>query len=274
VLVLGLVVLMVNLGMWQLRRLDDRRSEIDLLQARQRAPVADVREVVPADADPDGDQIEAVEYQSVTATGVYDVERGVLVVNRSYEGTPGAWVLTPLQLADGTAVAVNRGFVGFTRSGELNPPDPPEGRVTVRGLVYPSEERGRFGPTDPPDGELTQLARADVGRLAQQVPYDLLPAYVQLESSTPPERVADPVDAAETPALVALGAPDLHEGPHFSYAMQWFIFGAIAAIGYPILLRRVAVQEAKDRRVAALDGPGGDADELDGELEELLRSEQ
>jgi surfeit locus 1 family protein len=271
VIVLALVVLMVNLGMWQLRRLEDRRSHIDLLQDRQRVPVADVRDVVPADAAVDSPEIEAVEYRSVTAVGVYDAEGGVLVANRSYEGTPGAWVLTPLELGDGTAVAVNRGFIGFSRTGDLVVPAPPSGQVTVHGLVYASEERGRFGPADPPDGELDQLARADIARLEQQLPYDLLPAYVQLEQSTPPEEAANPTAVSEVPPLITLGAPDLHEGPHLSYAVQWFIFALIALVGYPILLRRMAVQEARERRAAALDEPGGEPDDIDRELEDLLR---
>jgi surfeit locus 1 family protein len=275
VIVAALVVLMVNLGLWQLRRLDDRQDEIELLQARQRAPVADVREVVPADADPVGEELEAVEYRSVTATGEYDLENGVLVANRSLDGTPGAWVFTPLVLEDGTGVAVNRGFIGFTRGGDLVVPEAPEAPVTAHGLVYASEERGAFGPADPPDGQLDQLARADVARLAQQLPYDLLPAYIQLEASDPAEPGLSPPPESEVPPLVPLGAPALDEGPHLSYAVQWFIFSTIALVGYPILLRRVAQQEARERRAPPLDGGDGSGnDELDRELEELLRSEQ
>jgi surfeit locus 1 family protein len=274
VLVAALILTMVNLGMWQLRRLDERQAHLDLLRARQEAPVAEVRDVVPLDAEVGDEAVRAVEYRSVTATGEYDPSGGVLVVNRTYEGTPGAWVVTPLVLGDGTAVAVNRGFVGFTREGELVAPDPPEGEVSVSGLVFRSEVRGRFGPTDPGDGVLDTMARVDLDRLDEQVPYDLLPAYVQLLSSVPPEPGANPTAMLETPPLVALGAPDLAGGPHLSYAVQWFIFSAIALIGYPVLLRRVAADEAKRLRIEAMDRPPAEPDEIDRELEDLLRSEQ
>ena len=272
--VLALLVLMVNLGLWQLRRLDERQDEIALLQARQRAPVADVRGVVPTDAEADGPEIEAVEFRSVTATGEYDTDETVLVANRSLDGVPGAWVLTPLRLDDGSVVAVNRGFIGYSESGDLEAPDPPGGDVTVHGLVRASEERGVFGPTDPDEGHLDQLARADIARYDAQLPYDLLPAYVQLERSTPPEPGANPTAVSELPALVALGPPELDEGPHLSYAIQWFIFGLIAFVGYPLLLRRVAQQEGREERAAALDQAPPEPDDLDRELEDLLRSEQ
>jgi len=130
---------------------------------------------------------------------------------------------------------VNRGFVGFDRQGAIAPPPAPDGRVTVEGLVFPSQERGRIGPRDP-DGDLPVLARVDLDRFAAQVDLDLLPAYVQLVASDPTEVPAD----GGAPGLVALGPPEPDEGPHLAYAVQWFIFTAIAGGGYGLLLRKVA----------------------------------
>ena len=109
----------------------------------------------------------------------------------------------------------------------------------MTGLVFPSQRRGGIGPTDPAEGRLEVLARADVGRLAAQVDYALLPAYVQLVGSDPPE----PDAAGDRPVLVALGPPAPSEGPHLAYAVQWFTFTAIASGGYLLLLRRVARDE-------------------------------
>jgi cytochrome oxidase assembly protein ShyY1 len=144
--------------------------------------------------------------------------------------------LTPLLLGDGTAVVVNRGFIGFDRSGSIVPPPPPSGTVHVEGLVLESERRGSFGPTDPAAGRLAVLARVDLDRYAAQLDYPVLPAYVQLVTSDPDE----PAAAEAAPALVALGAPVPDEGPHLAYAVQWFIFSTIAAGGYVLLLRKVA----------------------------------
>jgi len=249
VAVVVLVVVMVMLGLWQLRRLDEKRDYKALVEARQEEPVAAVGEVVPAGVAVDAPGVDAVLYRTVTATGVYEDDDTVVVENRTYNGAAGGWVLTPLRLDGGTAVVVNRGFVGFDREGAIVPPPAPAGEVTVEGLVFPSQQRGRFGPTDPVEGDLGVLARVDLDRFAAQVDYDVLPAYIQLVASEPPEGA--PADGA--PALVPLGAPIPEEGPHLSYAVQWFIFSTIAAGGYVLLLRRVARDQATEAAGAAAD---------------------
>ncbi len=200
-----------------------------------------------------------------TAKGTYEAADTVTVANRTLDGAPGGWVLTPLRLADGSAVVVNRGFLGFDRDGDLVPPDPPTGTVEVTGLAQTSQTRGRFGPTDPTGEKLETLARADLDRYQAQLDYEILPVYLQLESSEPAEAEA----AAGEPALVPLEPPELDEGPHLSYAVQWFIFSAIALVGYPLILRKVARQEAAAQRA---DEPG-ERDDIDRELEELIRSQ-
>jgi cytochrome oxidase assembly protein ShyY1 len=81
------------------------------------------------------------------------------------------------------------------------------------------------------------MARVDVARLQQQVPYALYPAYVQLTSSQP---------AQPGPEPEVLPEPVLDEGPHLSYAVQWFIFSLIAIVGYPLILRRSARNRDQD----------------------------
>jgi cytochrome oxidase assembly protein ShyY1 len=172
-------------------------------------------------------------------------------------------VLTPLLLDDGTAVVVNRGFLGFDRAGAIVAPGAPSGPVTVEGLLFPSQTRGRFGPTDPSEGSLDVLARVDLDRFEQQLEVDLLPAYVQAVTTTPPEAPAGE-DAAQ---LVALGPPTPDLGPHLSYAAQWAIFTAIAAGGYVLLLRKVARERAREAAAVVADRA------LDDELADLLRAE-
>ena len=92
------------------------------------------------------------------------------------------------------------------------------------------------------------LARVDLERVAEQVDYDVLPAYVQLVSSTPGE-----VNPDGAPELVPLGRPELSEGPHLGYAVQWFTFTTIAVVGYALLLRRVARDEAREEAGRAAD---------------------
>lgn len=248
VLVVALVVLLVNLGLWQLRRLDERRAENARVAAALAQPVADVAELAPV-AGPAGpadgaDAGQPVEWRRARATGTYALEEQVLVRSRSLDGRPGSWAVTPLVLDDGTAVAVNRGWVPIGEDGPDGPPPaasaPPEGRVTVTGVLRATEERGRFGPIDPEDGRLATLARLDVGRLDQQVAADLYPVALQLQSSDPPP-------PGDLPVPVPL--PDVDdEGPHLSYAVQWFTFATIAGGGYLLILRRQLDEARKGSR--------------------------
>ncbi len=187
VAVVLLVASMVVLGFWQLRRLDDKQAYKALVEARQEQAAAEVMNVVPAGAGVRDNAVDRVLYRNVIATGVYDDAETVVVENRTLNSAAGAWVLTPLRLDDGPAVVVNRGFVGFDRDGAIVPPAAPEGQVTVKGLVFPSQQRGRIGPRDPADGQLSVLARVDLERFAGQLGYDVLPAYVQLVDSDPPK---------------------------------------------------------------------------------------
>lgn len=255
-----MVVVMVNLGFWQLRRLDEKRDLNARVDARQAQPVEPVAEIVDPGAAVDDPEVVRAEHRTASARGTY-LPDSVVVVNRSYNGAAGGWVLTPLDLGDGTAVVVNRGFIGFDRSGDLVAPDPPRGTVEVTGLVRLTQRRGSIGPTDPAEGVLSQLARADLERYQRQVEVDLLPVYLQLVTSDPAE-----VTAGDGPVLVPLDPPEPGEGPHLGYALQWFTFSTIAVVGYPLILRRVAQQEARERRRAEAAGGPGDADRTPDEL--------
>jgi cytochrome oxidase assembly protein ShyY1 len=200
-----------------------------------------VADLVPVGA-ADG-AVDDVLHRRAVAEGRYLADQTVVVENRTFNGAPGAWVLTPLELAPGEAVLVNRGFIGFDREGELVAPPPPPGVVRVEGLLQPGQQRGSFGARDPEEGTLAVVARVDLDRIDAQVPEQLLPAYLQRVTSSPDE----PAAAEARPQLVPLEPPDVGEGPHLAYAVQWGIFAAIAAGGYLLLLRRVAKDQAKEQ---------------------------
>ena len=227
-----IVFAMVNLGFWQLRRLSEKRDLNDLLDARASLVVEPLAAVVPftPSVSTDPAAIDAVVWRTVSAVGQYRPQDEVLVRSRSLNGAPGAYVLTPLLLADGRAVAVNRGWIPASGPPVL----PPEavatrGEVFVEGLLVAGQHRGRFGPTDPADGKLLTLARADLIRLQQQIDVPLNNVVLQLTAQ-------DPLAPAPLPQM--LPRPSRDEGPHLSYAGQWFLFTIIAVVGYPLLLKR------------------------------------
>ena len=251
VLILLLVVTMVNLGFWQLRRLHEKQSHNASVERNEAVPIAPIGSVV--NPNEPTNQASALAFRRVTATGTYDTDNEVIVRARSFNERPGVWVASPLRLPDGNGVIVVRGFLPSQGTLQSVPADaePPSGPVTVEGLVQETQTRGLIGPTDP-SGRLTDIARVDVDRLQQQIPYHLYPVWLQLTSSSPAQAGSEPE---------ILPPPVLDEGPHFSYAVQWFIFSTIAVIGYPLILRR----SARNRELAA-----DDDDELDDETKTEL----
>src|SRR5215213_4845916 len=205
-----LIVLFVNLGFWQLRRLDEKRDRNARIEERSSRPVGRIDEVV--DPRAGFDDVGRLVYRRVSARGRYDPTGEVRIRSRSLDGRPGVWVVTPLRLDDGTALAVNRGFVPMS----TDVPAPPGGEVEVTGLVFATQERRGIGPRDPAEGVLGDLSRLDLSRLQKQYDADLYPVWLQLQRQDPP------VDEEADPML--LPEPKQDEGPHLSYAMQWFLF--------------------------------------------------
>jgi surfeit locus 1 family protein len=218
-LVIAAIVAMINLGFWQLRRLDERRDFNEQVSSRIDLPPEPLDEVVGATTDPD-----AVEWRSVEASGTYLPAEQFVVVNRSQGGRPGDLVATPLELDDGRILLIERGFVPL----DTDSAPAPSGEVEIVGRLRPSQERRRGQLSDPAEGELDQVQRMDIDRLAGQLPGPVVPMYVELVSSTP----------AETgPFPEPIAAPELDEGPHLSYAVQWFIFAVCVAVGWVLALR-------------------------------------
>ena len=160
------------------------------------------------------DQTGDVQWRSVSTTARYDERQQVLVRNRSYNGIPVPRADAAGVLPSGDAVIVDRGFVPLETSGDKpDVPAAPSGVVTVDGRVRGSQQRGRFGPRDPAEGTLTQVAHADLVRLQQQMPYRILPVYVELESSNPADSTAltpRPASRARRGATPQLRDPVVH----------------------------------------------------------------
>jgi surfeit locus 1 family protein len=244
-LIAALVIVMVDLGLWQLRRLHGRRDANAAIERAEHQPAVPVDTLVRP-----GDAVDAgggVAYRRVTATGTYDTANEIIIRARSFDEQPGVWVATPLRLDSGGAVIVVRGFLPTQGTPDAVPADaePPQGAVTATGLLQPSQVRGSFGPTDPAAGRLTNMARVDLARMQQQVPYPIVPAWLQLDTQAP---------AQTGPFPRTVPSPALDDGPHLAYAVQWFIFSTIAVVGYPLILRRKARDGDIDEETPDTDG--------------------
>ncbi|MFY1703910.1 SURF1 family protein [Micromonospora sp. WMMA1923] len=237
---------MVQLGNWQLDRYRDRSAINERIDASERAtpvplstvlsaPAGGVGTAGPAPASTDA-------WTRITATGRYDPENVVLVRGRTVDSRVGFEVLTPLVLADGTAVLVDRGWIppapgGATAQPEV--PAVPAGEVTVVGRVHESESGA--GTVDRRNG-LLETRRVAVPRLAEQLPYPVYGAYVLLDEQTP----------AADPLFKAVSVGHANNWQNLGYVVQWWAFAAMSLFGYGWVARREA------RRAA-----GGDTRPLD-----------
>jgi surfeit locus 1 family protein len=226
-LLVAFVAVCVELGLWQLRRLDHRKHLVAQIERNIHLSAVDVEAAFAT-----GD-LDSALYRHVSARGTFDVGQEVLLSGRAFNDRPGSDVLTPLVTADGRALIVNRGFVPLqiAKPGDARA-KPPNGDLTVTGIILPAETRGLFGQAIPPSGRVDTIPRIDVARIGKQVPYPVFPAYLLLDQQQP----VQPNDVPEAEHFT----PDLTNGPHFSYAIQWFSFAAIAAITYLALAWRRA----------------------------------
>jgi cytochrome oxidase assembly protein ShyY1 len=233
------IVTMINLGFWQLRRLDDRQAFNAVIEERYDEPAEVIDEVLTPGTDPDD-----VEWRPVTTSGRYLDDQGILVVNRSQNGRAGVNAVVPLQLADGRVLLVNRGFVPLT----FDVPSTPTSDVEVTGRLRASQERRLGQLSDPAAGELREVQRLDLDRLTDQFDAPLVPMYVDLIASTPRESGPFP-----EPVI----APDLSEGNHLSYAVQWFIFAIAVGVGWVLAVRRSIAGHRRDVVTAQRDDDAG-----------------
>lgn len=235
-LALVFAVTTAGLGLWQWNRHEDRVERRAIVEANYGGAPVPIDGVLGTDTPPQ----EGERWSRVEVTGRYLPEEQHLVRNRPHEGVYGYEVVVPLELADGTAVAVDRGWVRNAPTAEQLPevPDAPTGQVTVTGWVQPSEPSlGR----EPVEGQLASISIEDLTRATS---LDLRAGYLVLQSEAP----APPT--RPTP----LAAPDTGLGSHLAYALQWWLTVPVGLVLVLVMARR----EAQDEGLASTpDAPTG-----------------
>ncbi len=219
----------VRLGIWQLDRLAQRQAFNAHYLATSVLPTLTISSVPP-------DDLSQMEYRHVIVAGAYDFEHQIVLRNQYFQNQPGYFLLTPLKVSvDGTALLVERGWIparGNETPADWRKYDQPGG-VTISGILRLGETASEIGgvadPTLVPgqDG-LDFWNIVNLERIARQVPYKLLPVFVQL----------DPEPARAEPPYPYQPEVEISEGPHFGYAMQWFTFAALLFFGYPLFYLR------------------------------------
>jgi cytochrome oxidase assembly protein ShyY1 len=224
------------LSNWQWHRLQDRQvvnAEIQAQISKEPVPISElIVEVGGAKSAPEDTQ-----WRTVEVTGLWLQDSQVLVRKKSLESDLGLWVVTPLQLSDGTIVMINRGWTAAANSAVDSPvvADVPVGTIEVLGRLRDITGRTKPAPTDLPEGQVDRIVPTEI----VDSPDTLINAYVEMTASRPESRTSE---------IRSLPAPEVTEGAHRSYAIQWIFFEIMTVIGWIILVRN----EVKEQRKIAV----------------------
>jgi cytochrome oxidase assembly protein ShyY1 len=238
--ILALAAVCVLLGRWQLHRLDERKATNQVTRSNLAAPPAPLIDIV----GPQHVVGNQHDWRTAVVTGRYDAAKQVVIRYRNISDRPGFEIVTPLVLSDGTAILVDRGFLA-RESAELAPlkiPAVPSGEVTVTGRLRRSEQGGHTSGGTPDNGTARLINGPDFAPVLGLTLYD---GYV----------IADHQNPASDPAFLSLPGPEIDDGPHFFYALQWFLF-ALMAIGGLVYFSRQDVRGEKAAGGAVGHGPG------------------
>lgn len=233
----------VWLGQWQMDRREASLADSARIEANY-----DAEPVAYAEAETYFDTFEeTAEWLPVRLEGTYDSAEQRIVRNRPLKGRPGYEVVVPLKLDDGTSIAVNRGWlpIGNNEAGHPDSvPAAPEGRVSVVARIKPAEPALS---RDAPEGQLPSI---DLAAYAGLLDYPLHQGSYGLMASEDPSVAEVPESAPR---------PEVDEGLHLSYGLQWYGFALMMFLG----LGYAARQEALNRYYEGLDEDGEDEDDDD-----------
>lgn len=230
VAVVLLTWLAVWLGQWQFGRLETRRERNEQILRNEQVAPAPVQDVLERGKSPD----DALEWRHVSARGTYAPEDTVYVRYRTGDnGAPGVEVVVPLVLEDGTSVLVDRGWLGTGNRGAVpeETPAPPAGEVRIEGWVR-VDATGDSTQVD--DNSTRAISSRAIGDALGREVYG---GFVQLSSESPQPETS----------LTLPDPPELSDGPHFFYGIQWWFFGFLAVAGFFYLI----YDEWRDRRNAS-----------------------
>lgn len=225
---IGLAALTARLGVWQLDRAAQKQAIAGATAARQQLPPVPMAALAR-----DAGEASAQHHRTVRLQGRWSAAHTLYLENRPMNGRPGFVVLTPLVLDDGTAVAVQRGWL----------PRDPADRTRVQAPPLSAGPQTVEGRIAPPPSRLYDFDGAAQGPIRQNV--DLAAWSVDTGLSLRPLSVLQ-TSAEPTDALLrdwVQPAADVHK--HYGYAFQWFALSALTVILY------VWFQIIRPRRVRA-----------------------
>ena len=214
----------IEAGLWQLRRLHQRVARNEVIERRRDTAPTSISNIWHEDTS-------VIHWRRVRIRGIADYNAEVVHAMRSQNGAPGVNILTPVRVLDGTwgdtSVLLLRGFIAAA-DGRTIDFDVAREKDTVdyEALVT------SFPPPRAGNVRMPSNARAvrDMNRdtLEKMVGKPLAPFALLVLGDTVVRDVTLPT---------RIPPPTLDDGPHRSYAVQWFSFAAIAIVGFVVLAR-------------------------------------
>jgi surfeit locus 1 family protein len=236
ILVIAAVAVMIRLGVWQLDRLEQRR----IFSERVTAQRDDAKLILSSETM--SQDLYEMEYRAVEVTGEYAHSQEVALSNQVWDRLLGIHLLTPMKI-NGTEmyVLVDRGWIpseDYSPNNWNKYQEP--GQITVEGVIRRPQTRPTFGGLPDPtltlgQTRLTHWKNVNLERIQLENGLPMLPIYIQ----------QTPHGEQTKPPLRAVFNLELSEGPHMGYALQWFAFAAILAIGYPVYVHAHSIGEVE-----------------------------
>ena len=209
---------------WQFQRGIDRQQRNANIESAIGEPTIELEGIA--------SNYEAAEWRTVTASGKLDGANQILLKNRYFEGVYGYEVLTRFKLDDGRNLWVDRGWVKAGKDAKTAPvvTPIPDGQVsiTARLRLDRSLPQGAFFALPATGSGMISKLNAQSGLESEGFYLDLLDG-------------SDPQLKPTVPAQV----PELSDGPHLAYALQWIFFAGLIGYGR-VLIRRGQILTSKE----------------------------
>ena len=207
---LVLVLLCLWAAQWQYQRGVDRHARNTLIQEQSQLPAIDINDL--------SANIQEFEWRQISLQGSFDDSNQILLRNRYNDGVYGFEQLT-LFLFDGKKIWVDRGWIkagsDATIPPKLQPTQEQQVSITGRLRLDSSLPQGKFFAVTN-DANRNLVSQLDARKGVQTEKF-----YVDLISSS---------DSAMNPA-VPVELPELSDGPHMAYALQWVFFAGLVIYG-------------------------------------------
>ena len=216
ILALALIALCCWASQWQYSRGVNRHHRNTIIASHVQLPTTSLERISsnPAEA----------EWRLVQTTGTFDSTDQILLRNRYSDGKYGYELLTLFRTSGGKTIWVDRGWIapGTRATSQPKLPSTTSRIITITGRfrLDDSLPRGSFFAVSQSGGNLIEKWNAQKNTQTESFYVDLLSAS----------------EVSMTPAA-PVNLPELSDGPHMAYALQWLFFGGLVFYGR-IIVRR------------------------------------